>query len=348
MKVLLSTRTRTVLSSSALLFLPLLFILQSFNGVTAGIYPQGLLSLLKQQYPDYQPNAVVDIGANVGAWAHRVRVNYPDAKLLLLEATPKHEAALQAKCQEMGQAEYQIVVLSGTTGDTVDFFQDGDTGNSMMRENSKHYQNAKSVTRTTIRLDDVIQQSPLLRDLPAIDFIKADVQGAELLVLEGGTETLSKASFVQLETSLIEYNAGGACFHDIDAFLRSQGFYLYEMSDMQRNNPAFKTLGIGQFDVLYVNPSSPRLPPSFLELNGQYCGMNQVTTNTDWMSDNAAKLLDKYGMLELEQAMEQQLNAGKGKWKKRLMSVVFGTLVFYMGVRYGTYKANRKPAKRRR
>lgn len=325
-----------------LLVLLLAVVLPSHHVVNA-IYPQGLLTLLKQHYPEWEPNAVVDIGANVGAWSHRVRVNYPDTRLLMLEATPKHEPALKEQVTKLGNAEYQITVLSGTTGDTVEFFQDGNTGNSMFRENSPHYQDSPAVTRTTMRLDDAVQQS-FLGDLPAIDFIKADVQGAELLVLEGADKVLAGASFLQLESSTIEYNAGGACFHEVDAFLRSKGFYWYDISDMVRS-PAFGSLGLGQFDVLYVNPSSPRLPAKFQELKGNYCGMNKEAPTV--LSASASELLDKYGLLELEKVMEQNV-VSQGKLQNVAGSSLLLVLGFFAGVWYANQKPDSKLRRRRR
>ncbi|CAB9523978.1 methyltransferase Fkbm family [Seminavis robusta] len=312
--------------------------------VVQGIYPQGLLMQLKLTYPEWAPNAVVDIGANIGAWAHRVRVNYPDAKILMLEATPNHRQRLEQRCEELGPqaTEFKIAVLSGTTGDTVEFFQDGNTGNSFLRENSQHYSNSKPVSRTTSRLDDIIQES-FLKSEEYIDFIKADVQGAELMVLEGAEETLAKATFVQLESGIIEYNQGGACFYEIDAFLRSKGFYWYEMSDITRRRE-YGTLGLGQFDVLYVNPSSPRLPQAFKQLNGQYCGMNsnrQPNNSGPVLSSRLTALLDTYGLLELEQAMEAISVVPSGTWSRLVISFVMVCLAFFAGVLYGVKKAHK-------
>jgi len=233
------------------------------------------LKKLKQNYPEWSPNAIVAIGANAGKWSKLARKSYPTTKLLMLEATPKHDSTLQNVSQSLGNAEHQIAVLSGRSGDTVEFFQGGNTGNSIFREDSRHYANQQPVQRTTVTLDDAIQQSHLLRNESFIDYVKADVQGAELLVLEGAKRTLAGASFVQLESGTTKYNTGGAaCFWQVDAFLRENGFYWYDIDDLTRN-PAFKTLGLGQFDILFVKPTSPRLPAKFRELNGTYCGMTQ-------------------------------------------------------------------------
>ena len=116
------------------------------------------------------------------------------------------------------------------------------------------------------------------------DFIKVDVQGAELLVLRGGLETLKKATFIQFEGSTVQYNAGGSCFYEVDEFLRSNGFYYYDHSSDLRHPVAFKTHGLGQWDILYVNPASPYLPDKLRDLGPQFCGSDpgkKTTTKGD-------------------------------------------------------------------
>jgi hypothetical protein len=80
-----------------------------------------------------------------------------------------------------------------------------------------------------------------------IDVIKVDVQGAELEVFKGARKALSQATFVYFEASVVEYNEGGACLYEVDAFLRSQGFFLYDYAAMDYNE-AFRTKGMGQLD----------------------------------------------------------------------------------------------------
>lgn len=293
----------------------------------------GIIENLKESYPEWQPNAIIDIGANQGAWSEEARFYFPNAKLLLLEATPKHEDKLKEVTMELGNAEYQINVLTGKTGDTVEFFQDGNTGNSMFRENSKHYADSKSVKRTTITLDDAISASHIKQnggmDSSVVDFIKIDVQGAELLVLEGGSKALAEASFVQVESSSTEYNSGGACFYEVDEFLRSHGFFMYDAEDVEKSE-AFKTLGWGQWDTLYVRPSSDRLPDKFKELKGTYCGMGRNTGSSTRTQQNSFHgEVENFDILSL--------------WNL-ISCAIFGILGFFVG---RTEFLRRKPARNR-
>jgi hypothetical protein len=115
----------------------------------------------------------------------------------------------------------------------------------MFKENSKHYVNDKPVKRITSTLDTMVENSHLKNE--RIDVIKVDVQGAELVVFKGAKRALSQATFVYFEGSTVEYNEGGSCLYEVDAFLRSQGFFLYDYNAKEYND-AFKTRGMGQFD----------------------------------------------------------------------------------------------------
>ncbi|MEO1002673.1 MAG: FkbM family methyltransferase [Cyanobacteria bacterium J06638_7] len=69
----------------------------------------------------------------------------------------------------------------------------------------------------THRLDELEGTRPT-------DFIKLDVHGAELMVLEHATETLKDVAVLQSEVEFIELDEGQPLFADVDAFLRRQGF----------------------------------------------------------------------------------------------------------------------------
>ena len=101
------------------------------------------------------------------------------------------------------------------------------------------FQNLEELTRVhktypvqTTRLDDL----PELKDT---DFLKVDVQGAELLVFEGATRLLDDVLVVETEVEFVPLYEGQPLFADIDAFLRSKGFLLHRL---ERAGRTFKPL----------------------------------------------------------------------------------------------------------
>jgi FkbM family methyltransferase len=55
-------------------------------------------------------------------------------------------------------------------------------------------------------------------------FVKIDVQGLELQVLQGATEALKHCAFVYVECSHVELYQGQALFDEVNAFLEGNGF----------------------------------------------------------------------------------------------------------------------------
>ena len=77
----------------------------------------------------------------------------------------------------------------------------------------------------TTRLDDI-------REIAPPDYIKIDVQGAELTVLKHGTRTLSSATVVQTEVEFLPLYKGQPLFGDMQCFFREQGFVLHKLIDI--------------------------------------------------------------------------------------------------------------------
>lgn len=69
----------------------------------------------------------------------------------------------------------------------------------------------------TMRLDDIAE-------IASLDFLKIDVQGAELMVFRGGRGKLAQAVAVQTEVSFMPLYEGQPLFGDVDRELREQGF----------------------------------------------------------------------------------------------------------------------------
>ncbi len=72
----------------------------------------------------------------------------------------------------------------------------------------------------TVRLDDV-------PDLLPVDYLKLDVQGAELMVLENATEVLASCSVVECEAEFLPQYVNQPLFSEIEQALRRAGFLFH-------------------------------------------------------------------------------------------------------------------------
>ena len=100
------------------------------------------------------------------------------------------------------------------------------------------------------------------KKLPNVDFIKVDVQGAELPILEGGEKTLTAELIgLEVEVEFTEMYSGQPLFGDVDRFVREKiGLELWDLhtvhwkyrSGMKSSGPSKGRVIFG--DALYLRP----------------------------------------------------------------------------------------------
>ena len=157
-------------------------------------------------------DTVYDIGAHRGEWTRETRASLPDAEFILFEANEVHATSLEGE-------RFYIGVLSSQEK-LVQFWGNGGPGDSYFRETTDVYDGVAPVSVQATTLDHLIQE----HGLPRPDFIKADVQGAELDVLDGGRNALDHAKLVLLECPIADYNEGAPNIHEYFSFMDECGF----------------------------------------------------------------------------------------------------------------------------
>ena len=91
----------------------------------------------------------------------------------------------------------------------------------------------KRIPISTRRLDDLVE-------IERADYLKLDVQGSELLILQNGTRVLSGAVCVHIEVNFVPFYHRQPLFAEIDQFLRGQGFLFHRFTPIiSRTFPPF-------------------------------------------------------------------------------------------------------------
>ena len=101
---------------------------------------------------------------------------------------------------------------------------------SLYPPNTKLLEKFHNLNELTTLIKKYQVQTHRLDEIPKIDradFIKMDIQGSELKVLENGVNVLNTAVLVQVEVEFVEMYKGQPLFSDVDSFLRSQGFQFH-------------------------------------------------------------------------------------------------------------------------
>jgi len=162
---------------------------------------------------------ILDIGANDGWWYRTMKVQYPTANFILIEANPYNESALK----KLG-VDYRIACLSDTVK-TVQFYTTKSaptsTGASYYKEDTEYFNGSDLdiLELTTTTLD-------ILFPAEIFEFIKMDVQGAEVDIINGGKTLVSKANKVLLEVPVqgVHYNIGAPMRSEYFKIMQELGF----------------------------------------------------------------------------------------------------------------------------
>jgi FkbM family methyltransferase len=174
-------------------------------------------------------DVVLDIGANSGFFTlHFARLVGPEGHVFAFEPDPGNFHLLQQNVQENGYGNVTLIpkAVSNSNGRSRLFLCDSNVGDHRIYRSAG--EDRASVEIETIRIDDFLAGS----ERP-VDFIKMDIQGAEMLALEGMENTLRTSPSQKM---LIEFWPWGLVKcgtdpKDLLAFLRSCGFRISELDE---------------------------------------------------------------------------------------------------------------------
>jgi FkbM family methyltransferase len=134
-------------------------------------------------------STVLDIGANVGDWTLSIALRVgANGRVLAFEPVPYLADAISktSRINRQNQVEVHNLALSNEDGSAEFSVEQGNSGGSRLGPMSGDF---SSITVPTRRLDSLLAERP---DIDRIDFIKIDVEGFELQVLEGARTTLAR------------------------------------------------------------------------------------------------------------------------------------------------------------
>lgn len=212
--------------------------------------------------------SLLDVGARGGAQWPWVRVSPELLTVMLVEPDPAEAIKLK---QQFNQNEVVVLPVALWRDDSaLSLNLNRSPGTSSVYAPNKQFLNQfpelerfdvlESISIATRTIDGLV----LSGQMPAVDFAKIDVQGAELAILDGGVKHLS-ANLVglELEVEFAQLYAGQPLFSDVDAFVREKlglelwdlrGTYWKYKQGMHVPGPTKGRLVFG--DALYFRPLS--------------------------------------------------------------------------------------------
>jgi FkbM family methyltransferase len=209
--------------------------------------PSTEASLIGMQRNGFNPSSVVDVGAYVGDWTRLCKRLFPAAAILMIEPQAARRAALRDVAKQLKRVEVVSALLGPEARDAVPFYE-AESASSVLP--GAEQPNAPTARMAMTTLDAITAATPFAQP----DFLKLDVQGYELDVLEGAPRALESAEAVLMEVNFLEIYAGARLFHDAVAFMAARRLQVYDIGTFFRR-PYDNALW--QADVIFVKSSSP-------------------------------------------------------------------------------------------
>lgn len=185
-------------------------------------------------------SVVFDIGAHKGRWTKEHKKIIQDAAFYLFEANQEHFDKLNSR------GERVFIGVLSYNGLPAKFYKKIGTGDSLYKENTVHYSDENYVLVDTRTLAQVVQENKL----PQPDFIKLDVQGAELDILEGAGDLIDECKLILAECPISPYNIGSPEIGDYLNYFKKIGFTPLRITEQHRGAGALL-----QVDVLFLRSS---------------------------------------------------------------------------------------------
>jgi FkbM family methyltransferase len=186
-----------------------------------------------------EPLVVVDAGARAGIEAHW-RHYEPALEVLALEADRQECERLARERPPGGPVRYVNAALGGRRERRRLLGAAYPDASSLLPPDpafvgrfgvAPWFEPAGSSEVDVVDLDSLLGDEGRTR----VDFLKLDVEGAELEVLEGAEATLAASVLgVSVEVWFQRERAGRPVFADVDSHLRARGFALFDLRELNR------------------------------------------------------------------------------------------------------------------
>jgi FkbM family methyltransferase len=173
----------------------------------------------------FSPNTIIDVGAAVGEFTNAARFVFPTATIYAFEPIPEFFLILQHSAQKIYDVFTFNFALASEDKISSFYLNEFAFSSSLLpmtklhKDIFPHTQNDSITTVKCKRLDS-IKEITIRKPV----FLKIDVQGAEIDVMQGGEHILKDVDVVQLEVSFEPLYEGQAQYAEVVSYMSKMGF----------------------------------------------------------------------------------------------------------------------------
>lgn len=169
-------------------------------------------------------STIFDIGANIGWYSLNIAKTIKNGKVLAFEPIPKTFTYLKRNVElnHINNIEIFNFGFSSEEKDTEFHYYTEGSGNASLA-NLSEAENIQKIICSVKKLDDFVFENSY-----SVDFIKCDVEGAELLVFKGGIETIKRDKPI-IFTEMLRKWSSKFNYHpnDIIKLLINEGYRIF-------------------------------------------------------------------------------------------------------------------------
>ncbi len=167
----------------------------------------------------FVPSQIADIGAARGNWTKEMLPLFPGSDFWLADPLEENRTALGT----LASVNPRVKIWLGAIGDRVGSLDLHIHADQTSCFASEWGGDSRSVRMAT--LDALIEEG----ELHSPDLVKLDVQGAEMMIIEGARKALGSAKVVQMEVSFRQVYEGAPLAHEVAARMAALGFRIYDI-----------------------------------------------------------------------------------------------------------------------
>ncbi len=182
---------------------------------------------------------IFDVGAHKGETVKRYKDLFPDSSIYCFEPFPANAKILQSKYSADPSIHAFEKAVSDKVGSRTFHINENDATNSLLpRTKSGRRYFSKAAAEKTIQdvetttIDEVVK----LNSINNIDILKFDIQGGELMALQGANDSLQqqKISIIYTEALFVPHYESNPLLRELWNHLEQYDYTLFDIYDMYR------------------------------------------------------------------------------------------------------------------
>lgn len=189
--------------------------------------------------PINKPSVFIDIGGNVGEYTQEVLNIYPDIETYIFEPSITNKSILEENFGNLSNVKISSYALSDTSGDAVLYANKPGSGLASLSNRRLEHFDITMDSKEDIKIHRFDEIWPSLSEQSTnsyinkrqkiIDYVKIDVEGHELAVLNGFGKFIENMAIIQFEFGGANIDSR-TYFQDFWYFFIDKKFTLYRIS----------------------------------------------------------------------------------------------------------------------